>query len=80
MYELSSSIPVDLFLRSSYARWFLTTIPQAHRYDEHQDRDRLWMIRLEFIQSTTTILQAAQHNDTLAQLPIGIPDAIPKRT
>jgi hypothetical protein len=40
MYELSSSIPVDLFLRSSYARWVLTTIPQAHRYDEHhQDRD-----------------------------------------
>jgi len=33
-----------------------------------------------FIQSTTTILQAAQRNDALAHLPIGIPDAIPKRT
>jgi hypothetical protein len=33
-----------------------------------------------FIQSTSTILQAAQRNDALAHLPIGIPDAIPKRT
>jgi hypothetical protein len=32
-----------------------------------------------FLQSTTTILQAAQRNDALAQLPIGIPDAIPKK-
>lgn len=33
-----------------------------------------------FIRLTTTILQGAQRNDTLAQPPIGIPDAIPKRT
>jgi hypothetical protein len=32
-----------------------------------------------FLQSANTMLQAAQRNDTLAQLPIGIPDAIPKR-
>ena len=32
-----------------------------------------------FLQSANTMLQAAQHNDALAQLPIGIPDAISKR-
>jgi hypothetical protein len=31
-----------------------------------------------FLQSADTMLQAAQRNDVLAQLPIGIPDAIPK--
>src|SRR3989440_2119574 len=30
-----------------------------------------------FLQSANTMLQAAQRNDALAQLPIGIPDAIP---
>jgi hypothetical protein len=37
--------------------------------------------RLEntFLQSANTMLQAAQRNDALAQLPIGIPDTIPKR-
>jgi hypothetical protein len=33
-----------------------------------------------FIQSASNLLQAVQRNDTLAQLPIGMPDAIPKRT
>jgi hypothetical protein len=32
-----------------------------------------------FLQSANTMLQAAQRNDALAQLPISIPDAIPKR-
>jgi len=32
-----------------------------------------------FLQSTSTMLQAAQRNEALAQLPIGIPDAIPKK-
>ena len=32
-----------------------------------------------FLQSTNVILQAAQRNEALAQLPIGILDAVPKR-
>jgi hypothetical protein len=32
-----------------------------------------------FLQSISVILQAAQRNEVLAQLPIGILDAVPKR-
>ena len=32
-----------------------------------------------FLQSTNIILQAAQRNEALAQLPIGILDVVPKR-
>jgi hypothetical protein len=32
-----------------------------------------------FLQSTNAMLQAAQRNEALAQLPIGMPDTIPKR-
>jgi hypothetical protein len=33
-----------------------------------------------FIRTANTMLQAAQRNDTLDRLPIGTPDAIPKKT
>jgi hypothetical protein len=32
-----------------------------------------------FLQSTNAMLQATQRNKALAQLPIGIPDTVPKR-